>query len=103
MHIHLPAWFNNSPQLFWIWIITGVGLTLLVLASNTYFPDTASPDWTEHLRQSVLLLLSGESPCQMEVFYNPPWKLIPLIPFAQLSPKVGGYTSGRVRKAGRSG
>jgi hypothetical protein len=68
-----------------------------------FSPETVFADWSEYFQPATYLLLQGKSHYLQEGFYNHPWILIPLIPFAQLSPKVGGYTSGRVRKAGRSG
>ncbi len=45
-------------------------------------------DWEGVFRPAVLALLNGQDPYQ-SVFYNPPWLLAPLIPFAVLPSFMG--------------
>lgn len=45
--------------------------------------------WPEVFKPATLALLSGESPYSVEGFFNPPWALIPFIPFAWMPDKVG--------------
>lgn len=46
-------------------------------------------DWEEYFKPATLLLLHGVSPYTLEGFYNPPWTLIPLIPFAVMPDRIG--------------
>jgi len=58
--------------------LTGVGTFVYF-----FFPDPI--DWTLFFRPAALLIASGGSPYGGSFdIYNPPWALIPLIPFAYL-------------------
>jgi hypothetical protein len=46
-------------------------------------------DWAYVFRPTALAFISGRSPYTVEGFFNPPWTLIPLIPFALLPENVG--------------
>lgn len=47
-------------------------------------------DWADVYRPAVFALLSGKSPYQPEIpFFNAPWILLPLLPFALLPLTVG--------------
>jgi hypothetical protein len=59
---------------------------LVVLMSSIFI---IGPHWSEIFRPATLLLLSGQSPYLNPRFFNPPWALIPLIPFALMPPTLG--------------
>jgi hypothetical protein len=65
----------------------GLGLLLLVAASVLFLPEGV--DWHAAFRPASLALLSGQSPYTVYGFYNAPWTLIPLVPFAILPEPVG--------------
>lgn len=46
-------------------------------------------DWFDTYYPAVMLLLGGHNPYQITTLQNPPWTLIPLIPFALLGPQLG--------------
>ncbi len=46
-------------------------------------------DWKTAFRRACLELLAGKSPYRAELFYNPPWTLLPLLPIALLPPALG--------------
>ena len=46
-------------------------------------------DWQSAFRPAALKLMRGQSPFTIEGYFNPPWALIPLIPFAILPEAVG--------------
>lgn len=62
---------------------------MIVLAweLSTYVPPGV--DWYTAFRPATLELLSGRSPYNIPGFFNPPWTLLPLIPFALLPENVG--------------
>lgn len=61
-------------------------VALVVLASR-YLPDGI--DWRDTYRPASLALLSGRSPYTIDTFFNAPWVLIPLVPFALLPENIG--------------
>ncbi len=46
-------------------------------------------DWKKVYQPAALAMVHGKSPYSIEVFFAPPWSVIPLIPFAILPEKVG--------------
>ena len=48
-------------------------------------------DWNHSLRPAALAMLHGHSPYGAG-FYNPPWGLLPFIPFAAMPPSWGRFT-----------
>src|SRR5574341_1447026 len=79
----------------------GLLVALLILLVGAVWLGTRSigggSDWFITQRPATLLLLQGRSPYELNqeagywsisYFYNPPWTLIPLIPFA-LPPQIG--------------
>ena len=60
---------------------------LVVIVVIAFFPP--GWDWINWFRPATLAMLSGESPYNIEGFFNPPWLLIPLIPLAFLPERVG--------------
>lgn len=64
-------------------------LVLVILWSHWihFFEEYATPmgaDWNSIFRPATLALLHGISPYSIPSFTNPPWALIPLIPFSLL-------------------
>lgn len=73
---------TQSRFISWQWI-----LVLALLAGLTaVMVDVLPPavDWQESFRPAALELLAGRSPYSVESYYNAPWTLLPLIPFALL-------------------
>lgn len=62
---------------------------LLALGIVAYFVLPNPVDWTISYRPATLALLSGRSPYTELPFFNPPWILLPLIPFAILTYRLG--------------
>lgn len=50
--------------------------------------------WAEIFRPAALNLLHGQSPYQIENFFNPPWALLPLLPLAILPIRLGNAILG---------
>lgn len=77
--------FKNQPLPFYL-IISGA---ILALAWGLKDIVPRGVDWTYVFRPAALAFLSGRSPYTVEGFFNPPWTLIPLIPFALLPENLG--------------
>jgi hypothetical protein len=74
-----------SPKLI---MIPGlIAVIALGIAAYYYFPNPV--DWTISYRPAALALISGASPYAGRPFFNAPWILIPLIPFALMPYRVG--------------
>jgi hypothetical protein len=73
----------------WSYLRSRIGLIfiLAIIIVLSFFP--AGWDWIRWYRPGCLALLAGESPYQLEGFFNPPWVLLPLIPLAFLPERVG--------------
>jgi hypothetical protein len=78
---------ENNNRLITILILI-IGMCSLAWAHYTFIPDGS--DWTNVYRPAARLLLSGKSPYQYGGFFNPPWVLLPLLPFCMLPARVGG-------------
>ena len=65
---------------------TAVFLTLIVLEAG----PRQNSDWHNTFVPASLALLAGKSPYSVESFYNPPWVVPFLVPFALLPGPVGG-------------
>jgi hypothetical protein len=62
---------------------------LAALVAFTWsFPMGA--DWSIYFRPAALQMIRFQTPYSIEGFYNPPWTLLPLIPFALLPERLGG-------------
>jgi hypothetical protein len=71
----------------WITIaIIGVLILLLLWFEYLYLP--IGVDWVQWFRPATLEFISGHSPYTIEGFFNPPWTLIPFIPFAFLPERI---------------
>ena len=66
-------------------------LTALVLVTFSLAIAFLPPgiDWRDTYRPAALALLQGASPYTVDIFFAPPWSLIPLIPFALLPVEIG--------------
>ena len=62
-------------------------LVCLIYLGYEYLPYAV--DWHLVYRPATLELISGRSPFLIPYFFNPPWILIPLIPFAILPERLG--------------
>jgi len=64
----------------------------MVFIAATWFWYSFMPmrhHWPEIFRPAVYKLLSFQSPYLIDRFFNPPWALIPLLPFALLPERLG--------------
>jgi hypothetical protein len=50
--------------------------------------DWFGRDWIRYFWPATRALLAGQSPYSVEGFYNPPWALLPLIPFTVLPAEI---------------
>lgn len=73
-----------NPRLL---ILLCLGFIALMAATIGFLPSGV--DWTTNYRPASLALLRGESPYSVELFFAPPWSLLPLVPFAVLPAQVG--------------
>ena len=67
-----------------------IGIILLVFLSwvvGSIIPEQI--DWIRTYRPAIRELLAFRSPYRIKSFFNPPWILIPMIPFALLPDKIG--------------
>jgi len=69
------------------YFIALIGIVFIGVISSKWIPPGI--DWNTAFRPAVLELLSGRSPYNIEGFFNPPWALLPLIPFALLPENIG--------------
>lgn len=68
-------------------LLMGFLLIVVVVLATFYLP--AGIDWTDTYRPAARLLLAGQSPYQMRIYYAAPWALLPLLPLALLPEAVG--------------
>lgn len=69
-----------------VFLLVALGLIALVIVSPLV---PAGIDWSNFFRPAALEILKGHSPYTVYGYYNPPWALLPLIPFAVLPEAVG--------------
>jgi hypothetical protein len=67
--------------------IVALGLIAFGVWAGSYW--TFEDDWNKSYRPAALLLLAGRSPYEVPLFYNPPWTLLAVLPFALLPPAAG--------------
>jgi hypothetical protein len=72
----------------WI-IITVISVLVLLLLWFEYLYLPIGVDWVQWFRPATLEFINGRSPYTIEGFFNPPWTLIPFIPFAFLPERIG--------------
>lgn len=75
-----------SSSRYITYALTAVGLLILGVIAYFVLPDPV--DWAVFYRPATLALLAGKSPFTIGSYFNPPWILLPLIPFALLPYKV---------------
>ncbi len=68
--------------------IVAIIIFILVLLWFEYQYLPLGVDWIRWFRPATLEFLAGRSPYTVEGYFNPPWLLIPLIPFAILPVKI---------------
>lgn len=81
-----PAPRGILPTALLFAALTVVLLTLIVLATG----ERQNSDWHNTFVPTALALLEGRSPYEVESFYNPPWLLPFLVPFALLPAPLSG-------------
>ena len=67
-------------------IAISILVVFLIWFEYQYLP--IGVDWVESFRPATLEFMAGRSPYTVEGFFNPPWMLIPFIPFAILPIKI---------------
>lgn len=70
-----------------LFIVSAFALTGIVWGLSKVLPQAI--DWQTAFRPATLKLISGESPYDVEGFFNPFWTLIPLIPIAIFPEPIG--------------
>lgn len=68
-------------------ILLAVLGAILVAAMAVFLPPAV--DWQTAYRPAALELVSGRSPFGVDGYFNAPWALLPLIPFALLPENIG--------------
>jgi len=63
-----------------IYSMLGVVLLLLVIVGAKFLPTAL--DWHLFFRPAVYAVFQGESPYTIIGFFNPPWTILPITPFA---------------------
>jgi hypothetical protein len=71
-----------------IFKIIAISLLIVFLIWFEYQYLPIGVDWVESFRPATLEFMAGRSPYTVEGFFNPPWMLIPFIPFAILPIKI---------------
>ncbi len=82
---------KSNKTLYFIFLIM-LGITLLVLffwGVGLIWP-LVGIDWKETFYPAAKAVLEGKSPYTIPTYRNVPWTIIPLLPFALLSEKLGG-------------
>ena len=71
-------------------LVLGIGLiSLFSFGVNMIWPQVGI-DWKETFYPAAHAVLGGENPYSVPTFRNVPWTLLPLLPFALLSERIGG-------------
>ena len=68
-------------------MLGSAGVLAVGIAAYYLLPNPV--DWTIFYRPAALALISGTSPFTVGFFFNAPWILLPLIPFALLPYRIG--------------
>ncbi|NMB55475.1 MAG: hypothetical protein GYA15_12305 [Leptolinea sp.] len=64
-------------------------LLFFFLAILVYFVYPVQEHWQSIFRPAALEILHFRNPYTVEKFFNPPWALLPIIPFAVLPERLG--------------
>jgi hypothetical protein len=87
--VHISNLLNKATLRYGLGVL-GLFIALGILVAFSWsFPT--GPDWPLNFRLAALELLHLKSPYTIGGFYNPPWALLPLIPFAVLPERTGGF------------
>lgn len=79
--------FPRKPR-SWLAALTGILAAIpLVYALSIYLPEGV--DWHLAFRPAALAVLEGRSPYTVEGYFNAPWAILFLLPFAPLPEPVG--------------
>jgi hypothetical protein len=70
--------------------IAAIIIVVIVLIWFEYQYLPLGVDWVRWFRPATLEFIAGRSPYTIEGFFNPPWLVIPLIPFALLPIRIRG-------------
>ncbi len=62
---------------------------LIILVAVVFYIPNFGDHWHSIFRPAVFKLIQGQNPYDIELFFNPPWALIPIIPFALLPERIG--------------
>jgi hypothetical protein len=79
--------FSGERKHLFVFCALIVSLVALGFAVYLYLP--LGIDWSNSYRPAVLAFISGKSPYEEAIYFNPPWALIPLIPLAILPERIG--------------
>src|SRR5829696_8369744 len=71
-------------------VVMGIVLTALLFWGVTTIWPIVGIDWKETFYPVARAVLEGKSPYTVPTFRNVPWTVLPLIPFALFSEKIGG-------------
>ncbi len=68
-------------------ILAGLCIICLTILCIIFLPEGV--DWVNTYRPASIALLNGQSPYTVDIYFAPPWALIPLLPFALLPEQIG--------------
>ena len=71
-------------------LVLGIGLALLLFFGVSMIWPLVGLDWKETFYPVAHAVLQGENPYSIPTFRNVPWTVLPLLPFALLSERIGG-------------
>jgi hypothetical protein len=80
---------NKTLYFIFLLVLGIIVLTLLFWGVDLIWP-LVGIDWRETFYPAARAVLQGKSPYTIPTFRNVPWTIIPLLPFALLSEKLGG-------------
>lgn len=82
---------TNADKLMKIKKVVEIGATIILALFFLWFEYQYLPigvDWENTFRPATLQFMSGHSPYTVQLFFNPPWVLIPFIPLALLPVRI---------------
>ena len=71
-------------------LVLGVGLAFLFFFGVNMIWPMVGIDWKETFYPVARAVLQGQNPYNISTFRNVPWTVLPLLPFALLSERIGG-------------
>jgi len=80
---------NDKPNNV-LFILLGLVIIGLLFLGVNFIWSMVGIDWKETFYPAARAVLGGRSPYSIPTFRNVPWTVIPLLPFALLSEKIGG-------------